>query len=280
MGKGKPTEPKKLATRPRNDSGTLSDNFYPEAAIINNLSGDPSTKLFFIEVLMGTQQIRALVDTGAFNSALPLHEFLRLSQSNPHVITAKRKIKDELVRVANGSTVKVTSRATIQMRILGRDIAEEFMIIDGINNIVLGFSFCQQNDVTINCNTQRLHFPDMTAQLNMIMQEDGKPKKVCGKSTYPVHTTKKIVIQPNEQTIVMCKVDGLEKTGTTNPTCGIIEPLPSFEKRTDLCVTSSISKATEEDLLPVGVINLTGNQVTLNPKTAVGNFKILSPQQI
>ena len=166
------------------------------------------------------------------------------------------------------------------MHILGRDIAEEFMIIDNIRNTILGFSFFEQHDVTVDCKTQRLHFPDMTVQLNAILQDGGNIKKVYGKNTYPVHTTRKIVIKPNTQTIVMCKVEGLESTGTTNATCGIIEPLVSFEKRTDLCVTSSISKATEEDLLPVGLINLAGNPVTINPKTAVGKFKILSTQQI
>ena len=226
---------------------------------------------------MGTHESNALVDTGAFNSAMPLSDFTRLSQNNQHVILSKRKIPSEFVRVANGTTEKILSRVTIQMHILGRDIAEEFMIIDNIRNTILGFSFFKNNDVSIDCKTQRLHFPDITAQLNQVLQEDGKIKKIYKKNVYPVHTTKKVVIQPNEQTIIMCKVEGLE---TTNATCGIIEPLVSFEKRTDLCVTSSISKAEGDNLLPVGVINLAGNPVTINPKTSLGKFKVLSPQQI
>ena len=280
MGDTKHPEPKKLDSRPCMSSVNLSNNLYPLSPNINNLSGNPTNKLFFINLIMGTHETNALVDTGAFNSAMPLIDYMRLSQIKKHVILSKRKISSEFVRVANGSTKKIISRVTIQMHILGRDIAEEFMIIDNIRNTILGFSFFEQHDVTVDCKTQRLHFPDMTVQLNEISQEDGNIKKVYGKNTYPVHTAKKIVIQPNEQTIVTCKVEGLESTGTTNTTCGIIEPLVSFEKRTDLCVTSSISKATEDDLLPVGLINLAGNPVTINPKTAVGKFKILSTQQI
>ena len=247
---------------------------------MNHIGGNTPASLFYIHVQIGTHATRALVDTGAFNSALSLTEFLQIFQTNPHAVTSREKVQNEHVRVANGSTARVVYRAKINLHVLGRDMIEEFMIINQLNNPILGISFFKNNDITIDCKTHRLHFPDMTAQLNEIVQKDGKIKKLNKKNTYPVQTCTKITIQPNEQVIVNCFVDGLDETEPMRSTCGIIEPSLTFERRTDLCVTSSISKADKDGRFPIGLINLAGNPVTVNPKAAVGKLKILSPQQI
>ena len=229
---------------------------------------------------MGNHESKALVDTGAFNSALPLSIFSRLSQS-PDIVVSKRKVPCEYVTVATGAKARVLTRATIKIKVMGKEISEEFMILDCIQHVILGISFFEKNDISIDCKSKRLHFPDMTAQMNEMLSSDGKKKKkVYPRNTYPVYTSKKMVIRPNEQSIILCKIEGLEEPENVVNLCGIIDPLASFEKRTDLCVTSSLSKANRDGLFPVGIINLQGTPVTLNTRTAVGKLKILSPQQI
>ena len=101
---------------------------------MNHIGEDTPASLFYIHVQIGTHATRALVDTGAFNSALPLNEFIKIFQTNPHAITSRAMVQNEHVRVANGNTARVVHRAKINLHVLGRDMIEGFMIIDQLNN--------------------------------------------------------------------------------------------------------------------------------------------------
>ena len=88
-------------------------------------------------------------------------------------------------------------------------------------------------------------------------------------------------MRPNEQIVISCRLDtGKNPLPDEGPLCGIIDPSTAFENRTDLCVTSALVKADAEGNVPVGLLNISSTDVTLNTKTTVGKLKILSPQQL
>ena len=242
-----------------------------------------STKeiLFYVRVSCGLTKTKALVDTGAFNSALPLKEYQEIITRDRSVLVTSRKCEREYIRVANNTRARILQRATLRFSFMGKVFVEEFMVIDNLNHMILGLPFFANNDITINCATKRLHFEDMTAQLNEILKPNGKTAKTYKRNAYSVKTTGKIVIRPNEQTVITCRLDtGKNPLPEEGPLCGIVDPSTAFEQRTDLCVTSALVKVDDEGNLPVGLLNLSSSDVTLHTKTAVGKLKILSPQQL
>ena len=222
-----------------------------------------------------------MVDTGAYLSALPmavLRELQRLAKDVNPVIKTYTLPRDK-VKVANGTVSEILCRAEIRFSFAGRTFVEEFMVMQALDSIILGIPFFEKNKVVIDLANKRIQIPDvdMTIQLNQIQRKDGTKAKVYKKNVYPVLAHAKTVIQPNEQTILYCSIDINEGD---KELCGVIEPWVSFERRTDLCVTSSISKANAKGLFPVGILNLTGQPCTIPARTTVGKLKLLTSEQI
>ena len=170
------------------------------------------------------------------------------------------------------------ARATLRMSFMGRDFEEEFLVIDNLTNTIMGIPFFAENDITIDCNTKRLHFANITAQLNEMMAVNGKSKKQHKKNTYSARTIEKQTIKPNEQTIIACRLDTGKEELPPGTLCGILDPSEAFEKRTDLCVTSALVKVDENGQIPVSLINVSGSEVKLNVKTMVGKLKNTLPK--
>ena len=266
---------KKLNVRPRERLTELLPADSNMHAI--NSSKD---NLFYVRVLCGNNKTKALIDTGAFNSAMPLAEFQHLTRDRSVLVTS-RKCDREFIRVANNTKARILQRATLRFSFMGKDFVEEFMIIDRLSHMILGLPFFAKNEITINCASKRLNFGDMTAQLNEIVKPNGKTAKTFKKNAYSVKTVGKIVVKPNEQIVITCRLDtGKNPLPDEGPLCGIVDPSKAFEMRTDLCVTSALVKVDEDGKLPVGLLNISGADVTLHTKTAVGKLKILSPQQL
>ena len=113
------------------------------------------------------------MDTGAYKSAMPFETYQRLIR-NRSVLIKSEKAHREFVRVANNTKARIMARATLRMSFMGRDFEEEFLIIDNLTNTIMGIPFFAENDITIDCNTKRLHFANITAQLNEMMADKWK----------------------------------------------------------------------------------------------------------
>jgi hypothetical protein len=228
---------------------------------------------------MGSVKVQALVDTGAFSSAISLFEFNKIRSQKPdNPVTKLEKVLNEVVRVANGTPARIMFRAIIKMQFAGQTLNEKFVVIDKLNSAILGIPFFRNNGILIDLAKKRLKCPDFTLQINQIVHKDGSPKKVYPKNMFPVATISKHVIEPNEQVVIFCKIDANKEKDTN--LSGIIEPSIPFEKRTELCVTSSLSKSDERGYFPVGILNLSRSVCTIPANTVVEKLKFLTPQQV
>ena len=128
--------------------------------------------------------------------------------------------------------------------------------------------------MSIDVKNRKLHAPDFTFQLNEITSIDGSPRKIYSKHKFTLKTTQKIQIHPNLQEVLQCYTSNDLPDGIV----GIIDPNPRFERKTGLCMTSSLSKITHNQT-PLAFLNCTTNIITLPKDTTVGNFTILTPKQ-
>ena len=238
--------------------------------------------LFYIDVTVGPVHQRALVDTGACQSAMSKFHLDKILLRSRSSIKKREEIPNDYVRVANGHQVKIHEYVDIELDVCGSKIIEKFMVFSVLHSVILGAPFFKNNQITIDLANHRLTIPDqdITLQLNQIMQRDGKPVKTYKKNTYPVVTETKLVIGPNEQRIIFCHVERGDNEDRSEKISGIVEPNVRFEVRSDICVTSSISKEDDKGKFPIGVINLTGNTCTIPPRTLIGKFKVLTQTQI
>ncbi len=75
---------------------------------INNVSFTESTRLFYVPLQFSSAKTTdALIDTGAFASALPLAVFQTLKASEPSSVTVLPHSLVQTVTVANGKSVQV-----------------------------------------------------------------------------------------------------------------------------------------------------------------------------
>ena len=87
----------------------------------------------------------------------------------------------------------------------------------------------------------------------------------------------KCVIAPNQQTTLKCNLQ--TKNKRLADVCGIVEPKVSFEEKTGLCITSSLSRTDSEGNLYLSALNLQTNEITIPRNSDIALFKFLSPQQ-
>ena len=141
---------------------------------------------------MGERESKALIDTGAYHSAMPLHEFRMFKEKND---ISEIKLPDrQFARVANGASVEITTMGELIFCFAGQEFVESFLVIEGLNNMILGLPFFEKNKIIIYPHGKRLQMSDMTIQLNEILKGDGTVAKTYKKNMYHLGTMGKVVI--------------------------------------------------------------------------------------
>ena len=139
--------------------------------------------------------IDALVDSGAYVSAIAQKELDRNKQESPSII---RKIDDPpnfQIQVADGQLEKPTATATLKFDIGDHIFAEHFVVMKNLTGPIIGLHFMKHNRVVIDATHVLIHFPYLTMQVKSASsQVSAKPQPVLihDSITIPQMTTKTI----------------------------------------------------------------------------------------
>ena len=98
------------------------------------LHGD---KLYYTQLSFPKFHIDALVDTGAFSSALPLKSFKLIQKEAPEYISTSCKSFPKFVKLANGENVSFLYNIEIKFYIAGRCFTEQFLVLKEMNSPLL-----------------------------------------------------------------------------------------------------------------------------------------------
>ena len=175
------------------------------------------------------------------------------------------------MKLASGQLIPVRGQIELQFSIANHSFRETFLVLPNTNSIILGNPFFKNNSVELYPKENLMKLPDLTLQLN----EMDKLEKTT-KAQYSIRTVEKTTIAPNQQTILKCVLLSKNKLSEL---CGIVEPKTSFEEKTGLCITSSLSKVDSSGHLFISALNLQENEVTIPRNSDIALFKFLSPQQ-
>ena len=174
--------------------------------------------------------IDALVDSGAYASAIAQKELDRIQQQSPSNILKIDDSPNFQSQVANGQLEKPTATATLKFDIGDHIFAEHFVVMKNLTAPLIGLHFMRHNSVVIDTTHGLIHFPHLTMQgKSALSQTSVKPQSVLihDNITIPQLTTKTIT----------AFVDHTSEWNTT----GTVTPVEKFTETASLLISQSMS---------------------------------------
>ena len=211
--------------------------------------------------------IDALVDSGAYVSAIAQKELDRIKQQSPSNILKIDDPPNFQIQVANGQLEKPTATATLKFDIGDHIFAEHFVVMKNLTGPIIGLHFMRHKSVVIDTTHGLIHFPHLTMQVkSALSQTNTKPQAVFihDNTTIPQMTTKTIT----------AFVDHISEWTTT----GTVTPVEKFTETATLIISHSMSTINDRKIA-VRVTNTTESPYTINKNTQIAEFSVVTPEQ-
>ena len=139
--------------------------------------------------------VDALVDSGAFVSAIAQDDLETIKQKAPNNILKIDEPPNFQIQVANGQLEKPLSTANLKVEIGDNSFAEHFAVMKKLTGPIIGLHFMRNNRVVIKTTHGLIHFSHLTMQVKTASSETTtKPQTVITDEalTIPPTTTKTI----------------------------------------------------------------------------------------
>ena len=198
--------------------------------------------------------VDALVDSGAFESAIAQDDLETIKQKAPNNILKIDDPPNFQIQVANGQLEKPLSTATLKFEIGDNYFAEHFLIMKKLTGPIIGLHFMRNNSVVIDTLHGLIHFPHLTMQVKTASSETTtKPQLVISDEA--------LNIPPTTTKTITAFIDHPSKWNTT----GTVTLLEKFTETASLLVSHSMSTIIDKRIA-VRVTNTTESPY-LNKKT-------------
>ena len=161
--------------------------------------------------------IDALVDSGAYISAIAQKELDRIKQQSPSNTLKFDDPPNFQIQVGNGQLERPTATTTLKFDIGDNIFAEHFVVMNNLTGPIIGLHFMRHNSVVIDTTHGLIHFLHLTMQVKSASsQARVKPPAVLihDSITLPQMTTKTI-------TEFVDHISEWNTTGTVTPVAKI-----------------------------------------------------------
>ena len=126
----------------------------------------------------------------------------------------------------------------LKIKIGHTTLDEEFLIFENLSSTLLGLPFFQRHKIILDPHNRRLHFPELTFQLNtMKIKGKGKQKPMNARKKLALET-KEYIFHPGQQQQLQLQS---EEQNNTTEQIGIIQPTQKFEQL-GIALTSHLDK--------------------------------------
>ena len=211
--------------------------------------------------------VDALVDSGAFVSAIAQDDLETIKQKAPNNILKIDDPPNFQIHVANGQLEKPLSTATLKFEIGDNSFAEHFVVMKKLTGPIIGLHFMRNNSVVIDTMHGLIHFPHSTMQVKTASSETTtKPQ--------PVITDEALTIPPTTTKTITDFIDHPSKWKTT----GTVTPLEKFTETASLLISHSMSTIIDKRVA-VRVTNKTESPYLIKKHTQIAEFSVVTPQQ-
>ena len=211
--------------------------------------------------------VDALVDSGAFVSAIAQDDTETIKQKAPNNILKIDDPPNFQIQVAKGQLEKHISTATLKFEYGDNGFAEHFVVMKKLTGPVIGLHFMRNNSVVIDTTHGLIHFPHLTMQVKTASSESTtKPQ--------PVMMDEDLTIPPATTKTVTAFIDHPSKWNTT----GTVTPLEKFTETASLLISHSLSIIIDKRIA-VRVTNTTESPYLIKKHTQIAEFAVVTPQQ-
>ena len=259
----------------------------------------PSHVVFKTEINIGTQNYSALVDTGASFSAV--HP--EVINNFPQCIVNRKQIPPFSFKlsVGNDSQLIVNEKVTINFYSQSSLFSWQFYVIPGLSNrVVLGMDWLRRNNISLDCNRQKLIFGSIPDPMQCTSQFHLPKEKPTSRSIEV--KTEVAVSQPPPEILHRTELDSIESVPVTKqrvqtisvysscfipgktsrlveiissePFTGdvIVNPDPLLQMKNQLAIGTFLVSL-ENGRGSTYILNLTNNPSRLTQKTKIGTFE-------
>ena len=208
--------------------------------------------------------IDALVDSGAYVSAIAQKKLDRIKQQAPSNILKNDDPPNFQIQVANGQLEKPTATATLKFDIGGHIFAEHFVVMKNLTGPIIALHFMRHNSVVIDTTQGLVLFPHLTMQVKSASNRtSAKPQVVL--------THDNITVPPRTTKTITAFVDHLSEWNTT----GTATPVEKFTQTASFILSHSVSTILARRIA-VSVTNTTESTYTINKNTQYADFSVVT----
>ena len=212
-------------------------------------------------------KIDALVDSGAYVSAIAQTELDRIKQQAPSKILKIDDPPNFQIQVANGQLEKPTATAALKFDIGDHVFAEHFVVMKNLTGPIIGLHFMKHNSVVTDTTHGLIHFPHLTMQVKSASsQATVKPQPVL------IHDS--ITIPKMTTETITAFVDHSSEWNTT----GTVTPVEKLTEAASLIISHSMSTIIDREKA-VRVTNTTESPYTINKNTQIAEISVVTPEQ-
>ena len=208
--------------------------------------------------------VDALVDSGAFVSAIAQDDLETIKQKAPNNILKIDDPPNFQIQVANGPLEKPISTATLKFEIGDNGFAEHFVVMKKLTGPIIGLHFMRNNSVVIDATHGLIHFPHLTMQVKTASSESTtKPQ--------PVIMDEDLTIPPATTKTITAFINHPSKGNTT----GTVTPLEKFTETASLLISHSMSTITDKRIA-VRVTNTTKSPYLIKKHTHIAEIAVVT----
>ena len=245
---------------------------------IEHLSSS-TCKLFYIPINLSGCNTNALVDTGAFSSAMPRETMNKIKSRNPRWIRILPKGELTSVKLADGASKPIIAKVLVKLMFMGKRVEEEFLVLEQMNSVILGLPFFAKNKIVIDPANRKLQFEDNTFLVNEMQGYNGQIKTVPTKRRFRLVTAQRITVQPQAQEPILVEIHRNDRENHLKNTSGVIEPIAHLEDKLNIAITSSLSKLDKKFSTQILILNVNPNVREIPKGTNIGTYYLMSPKQ-
>ena len=211
--------------------------------------------------------VDALMDAGAFVSAIARNDLETIKQKAPNKFLKIDDPPNFQIQVANGQLEKPLSTATLKFEIGDNSFAGNFVVMKKLTGPITGLHFMRNNSVVTDTTHGLIHFPHLTMQIKTASSETTtKPR--------PVITDEALTIPPTTTKTITDFIDHPSKWKTT----GTVTPLEKFTETASLLISHSMSTIIDKRIA-VRVTKTTESPYLNKKHTQIAEFSVVTPEQ-
>ena len=211
--------------------------------------------------------VDALVDPGAFVSAIAQDDLETIKQKAPNNILKIENRPNFQIQVANGQLEKPLSTTTLKFEIRDKSFAKLFVVEKKLTGPIIGLHFMRNNSLVIDTTHGLIHFPHLTMQVKTASSETTtKPQ--------PVITDETLTIPRTTTKTITAFIDHPSKWNTTDT----VTPLEKFTETASLLISLSMLTIIDKRIA-VRVANTTESPCLIRKPTQIAEFSVVTPEQ-